>query len=232
MELVDVLLELIFTFVFSCQRLDACSLVCRNWRRVLESTRFWKQLSRKQFQYGQRGLEFTHILITLYCGECSLPLIIKDIDSKRIISQTNNWMDISTRKPYFWPEWMTLLSSDSADEIDVSMHFLDINENLYLLFDSQVAYERVKRTSSYLQYETGGQFCRRDCTFHLTIYQDPYNIGMSFTFDDSLIGKRDQFEHEYAGMNLLNIISHPRYRRHHPRPRGRRPHHSSTLYLC
>ena len=83
--LADTLLQIIFTLVLNPTALERCSLVCKDWHRVLSSVAFWKRISHKICTLAdslQRYGDFV-VQLTYYDSHqfLNIPLIEKSRDA-------------------------------------------------------------------------------------------------------------------------------------------------------
>lgn len=81
----DALLQIIFTLVVNPTALARCSLVCKDWHRVLSSVAFWKHISHKICTLANSLQRYGDFVVQLmYCDShqfFNVPLIEKSRDA-------------------------------------------------------------------------------------------------------------------------------------------------------
>ena len=116
----------VFTIVFCARRLNACSLVCAAWNKALNSTVFWKRLSRFQAQLHPADM-YTHLLIVLTLGEERLPFLLPRYNSRV------SWR---IRRPKTWSSWINHFTTEEWwEDLDLQVYALDVHEKLFEISD-------------------------------------------------------------------------------------------------
>lgn len=75
-EIPDALLQLIFTLVFTPAALARCSLVCKDWRRILSSVALWRRITHKMCTLADSPMRYGGLVVRLKCpyGQFDIPL--------------------------------------------------------------------------------------------------------------------------------------------------------------
>ena len=75
-EIPDALLQLIFTLVLTPAALTRCSLVCKDWCRILSSVALWRRITHKMCTLADSPLRYGWLVVRLKCpyGQFDIPL--------------------------------------------------------------------------------------------------------------------------------------------------------------
>lgn len=198
----------IFTMILSTRRLNACSLVCKAWNRVLDSKMFWKQMSHIQAKLHPYDI-YTHLLIvfSLDGSEARLPLILprshdclEDIHNARI---TNDYCETWSIYPSneIWKFWFEHLMK--LDGVDLQIFVLDVYENLHDLtyYDVQCELEScfendTMKIMTHINTSSSRYNYIEDSTFTFSIYERSAQLKLMVNEFPYPYPDKNQHEHE------------------------------------